>query len=238
MGFVKDGLRPGNVGTAIGFPVIGLRIDDPAFGHAGSTVAVVEGQVLVLRFEIIGEMRARPGDIANQFARIGVDQKLVGIEAMAVGGIVGAVNAVAVERAGLQAWNVAVPDFVRIFRQLDARRLDRAAVVEQAEFDPARRWRKTGRSSRRPYPGRRQAAATRRALFYAGSPWHPRAKIPSVQNLPHPIVQRIILFRPEEPGMQIFRCPAWDQLLFAVIAAISFIRAAKTANIIFAGLMS
>jgi hypothetical protein len=51
-------------------------------------------------------------------------------------------------------------------------------------------------------------------------------------------VQRIILFRPEEPGMQIFRCPAWDRLLFADIAAISFIRAGKTANIIFAGLMS
>jgi stage V sporulation protein SpoVS len=177
-------------------------------------------------------MRARPGDIANQFAGIGIDQKLVGIEAMAVGGIVGAVNAVAVERAGLQAWNVAVPDFVRILRQLDARRLDRAAVVEQAEFDPLGIGGKQGEVD---------AVLVRdgaKLLFYAGSPWHPRAEIPSVQNLPHPIVQRIILFRLEEPGMQIFRCPAWDRLLFTYNAAISFIQAGKTPNIIVTGLMS
>ena len=62
-------------------------------------------------------MRLVPFDIADQIACVRVDQQLVRVKAMTVFRIVRPVYAVAIQRARLQAWHIAVPDFMRIFRQ-------------------------------------------------------------------------------------------------------------------------
>ena len=68
-------------------------------------------------------------------ARIGVEQQLVVVEAVAFLGRVGAVHAIAVNRAGARLVHVAVPDFVGEFRKFDALEFGGAGVVEQAELD-------------------------------------------------------------------------------------------------------
>ncbi len=68
-------------------------------------------------------------------ARIGIEQQLVGVEAMPGLGLVGAVDAVAVELAGADIGHIAVEDLVGIFGQRDPLDLLLAVVVEQAELD-------------------------------------------------------------------------------------------------------
>jgi hypothetical protein len=60
------------------------------------------------------------------------------IEAMAFFRFVGAMNAVTVNRTGLEIGNVAVKDFVGIFGKIDPLALDFAFVIEQAKFDAGR----------------------------------------------------------------------------------------------------
>lgn len=49
--------------------------------------------------------------------------------------LVGAMHAVAIDRAGLETVHVDMPDFVGIFGQFDALRFLLAFFVEKAEFD-------------------------------------------------------------------------------------------------------
>ena len=67
-------------------------------------------------------------------AGVGVEQQLVGVEAVPRLRLVGAVNAVAVELPRLDAFDVAVEHLVGVFRQLDAGDLLLARAVEQAHF--------------------------------------------------------------------------------------------------------
>src|SRR5665648_215923 len=70
-------------------------------------------------------------------ARIGVEQQLVGVEAMAVARRVRPMHAVAVELARGEARHIAVPHLVGVLRQRDARRLG-AARVKQAKLHARR----------------------------------------------------------------------------------------------------
>ncbi len=135
MGFVEDRLRPRDHRGRVALPVIVLGIDHAALRHDRSAVFLVEAEVLFLRLHVISKMGARPCDIADEFAGIGVDEQLVGVEAMAVFRVERAVDAVAVERAGLQAWNIAVPDFVGEFGKLDTGGFGLPAFIEEAEFN-------------------------------------------------------------------------------------------------------
>ena len=75
--------------------------------------------------------------MADHLPGIGIDQQLVGIEAMAGGGLVGPVHPIAVDRARPRIGQIAVPDFVGVLRQGDAFDLAPAALLEQAELDLA-----------------------------------------------------------------------------------------------------
>ena len=65
-------------------------------------------------------------------------------------------DAVAVEHARLHARQIAVPDFVGIFRQLDPGDLGLAALVIEAEFDPLRMGRKQRKIRTLPIEARAQ----------------------------------------------------------------------------------
>ena len=75
---------------------------------------------------------------------IGVEQQLVGIEAVAALGRMGAVGAQAVERTGREARQIAVPDRSAAFGQGQALGLSPAILGEQAELDPGRVLREHG----------------------------------------------------------------------------------------------
>lgn len=66
-------------------------------------------------------------------ASVGIEQQLVRIESVAAVGLVGAVDAIAVEGAWLYAVDEAVKHLVGVFRQLEAMGL--ALAVEQADLD-------------------------------------------------------------------------------------------------------
>jgi hypothetical protein len=111
-------------------------VDHAAFRHAEAVVAPVEGQVGAVRPDPIAEMGIRPAYGAAQRLGIGVDQQLVGIEAVTVARLVGAMDAVAVEQPGHGLGQIAVPHLVGVFGQRDAVDLAPAAGVEQAQLDP------------------------------------------------------------------------------------------------------
>ena len=107
-------------------------------------------------------------------ARVRVEQQLVVVEAMTGIRLVGAVNAITVDRAGPDVGHIAVPHFVGIFGELDAGALGLAGLVEQANFDFRRVRGKQPEIDAFPTPGRTQGMgqalfqiADRRALFFS-----------------------------------------------------------------------
>src|SRR3989440_12188821 len=66
---------------------------------------------------------------------VGIEQELVGIEAVAVLGLIRAVNAVAIELSGRNVIEVAVPDVLAALGKFDALELAPALAVEQAKLD-------------------------------------------------------------------------------------------------------
>ena len=59
--------------------------------------------------------------------RIGIEQKLVRVEAMAFLRVIGSVGAIAVDQTGARIGQIAVPDFVGAFRQIETRDFAAAA---------------------------------------------------------------------------------------------------------------
>ena len=134
MGLVDNRVFPRHLRVPVVGPSVGL-IDHDGLEHRARVVALVERQVLALVADAIGQMRVGPGELAAEPLAIGVNQKLVRIEAVAGFGIVGPVHAIAVELAGLRVGQVAVPDILGALRQRDAVDLVPPGLVEQAQFD-------------------------------------------------------------------------------------------------------
>jgi hypothetical protein len=111
------------------------RVDDAAFLHQGRTVAFVERDILVGMLELIAEQFGPPAQVPDQLLGIGIEHKLVRIEPVTRVRFVRTMNAVGVDRAGTTGRQIAVPDFVCIFRQLDPLELGFTVLVEQAELD-------------------------------------------------------------------------------------------------------
>jgi hypothetical protein len=103
--------------------------------HAGGVVALVERQVVLLVADGVAEVRVAPLHAPDDAARIGVDQQLVRIEAVPLLRLVGPVHAIAVELAGAQLRQVAVPDEIGALAQRDALHLALAGLLEQAQLD-------------------------------------------------------------------------------------------------------
>ena len=135
MGFIDDGVFPGNAGPQFApAPVEGF-IDHDGFGHAARIVAPVERKIFAGAAGAITEMRIAPYQPPGEPPRIGVEQKLVRVEAVTLLRRIGAVNAIAVKLARRDIVQIAVPDVFGALGQFDALDLAPALAVKQTEFD-------------------------------------------------------------------------------------------------------
>ena len=137
VGLVDHRLGPGLPRRAVVAPGVG-GVDDPAFRHRPGAVAAVEGQVLVAVADAVAVERVVPAELACECAGVGVEEKLVRVEAVAGRGLVGPMGAQAVELPGAEVGEVAVPDLVGELGQRDALGLALAVGVEEAELDLGR----------------------------------------------------------------------------------------------------
>jgi len=118
--FVDYGVLPGHAPAGRLSPPVEIRIDDNAFRHEGRAVALVEGGV-VAGLELIAEYRRVPRQIAEMPTGVGVEHQLVPIEPVPDVGFVRAVHPVTVDRPRMHARQIAVPDLVGVFGQVDSR---------------------------------------------------------------------------------------------------------------------
>ena len=111
-------------------------------------VPLIERQVAVGVAQLVGEQLVRPLQGPADRLRVGIEQKLRGIEAQPGVRIVRSVHAIAVELAGLDVGQIQVPDPVRsladphaglvLARRIEQAQLDRfRAFGEQREIDAA-----------------------------------------------------------------------------------------------------
>ena len=143
---VDDGVFPGDLRADLATaPVEGL-VDHDGLRHAAGIVAPVERQILARAAGAIGEMRIAPDQPPGEPPGIGIEQQLVGVEAVAVLGLVGAVDAIAVELPGRDVVQIAVPDVLGALGQFDAFEFAAALAVEQAQLDLFAHWRRTARN--------------------------------------------------------------------------------------------
>ena len=83
----------------------------------------------------VAKQRIVPLQLTRDLLGVGVYQQFVGVEAMSVCRIVGAMHAIAIQRARPGVGQVAVPDLVGEFRQGDALDFCLAIGIEQAQFN-------------------------------------------------------------------------------------------------------
>ncbi|MNO90258.1 hypothetical protein D3C76_817650 [compost metagenome] len=133
VGFVDDGFVPGHAIELLLAPGE-RRVDDPGLGHERRAVPRIETQVGIRGADGVAEQRFRPAQFADQLPGIGIDQQLVGIEAVPGVGFVGAIDPVSVDLPRMRIRQVAMPDFVAVLRQLDALLFPLAAGIEQAQL--------------------------------------------------------------------------------------------------------
>ena len=119
-------------------------------------------EILARAADAVAEHRVVPPQPALQRLGVGIDQQLVGIEAVPVGRIERPVDAVAVKQVRPRVRQIAVPDLVGIFRKHDARLLLAAGAVEQAQFDLFGMRRKKREIDAPAVPGRAQRIGTAR----------------------------------------------------------------------------
>src|SRR6266404_548883 len=129
-----NGLLPRDLRAAILTPGES-GFDDPALWDVARVVAPVKRQILARAAEAVAEDGVAPAKFPLECLGVGVDQQLVRIEPMAIGGIEGPVNPVAVKQARTGIRQIGVPDLVGVFRKHDARLLMAAGAIEQAQLD-------------------------------------------------------------------------------------------------------
>ena len=135
---IDDGVFPRDLRADLAAtPVEGL-VDHDGLGYAAGIVAPVERQVLARATGAIGKMGVAPYHPPGKPPRIGIEQQLVGIESVAVLGLVGAMNAIAIELPGRNVVQIAMPYVLAALGQLDAFEFAAALAVEQAQFNLSR----------------------------------------------------------------------------------------------------
>jgi hypothetical protein len=134
VGLVHDGVVPRHARAAGLTLPVEVGIDDHRARHERRAVALVE-RAVVHRLHLVAEHRGVPAQRAGVGARVRIEQQLVRIEAVAAVRLVRAVDAIAVERAGPDVGQVAVPDLVGELGQRDPLELLLAAGVEEADLD-------------------------------------------------------------------------------------------------------
>jgi len=109
-------------------------IDDPALRHSRRAVARVERKILALVPDAVAEVRIAPPHLADDLARVRVEQQLVRVEAVALLGCIRTVHSVAVQHAGPRLRQVAVPHEVGALGHVDALDFAPTLRVEDAEL--------------------------------------------------------------------------------------------------------
>src|SRR5580658_6629493 len=118
--FVNDRVIPGHASYAR-LPVpVKVWVDDYAFGHKRSAVALVEGQVLFGGSDRVTKALGRPAQIPRMSASIRVKYELVRIKSVPRARFIWPVHTKAVDAAGIHILQVTVPDLIGILRQRDA----------------------------------------------------------------------------------------------------------------------
>ncbi len=134
VGFVNDGVVPGNLAMqGLALP-IEAGVDHDAFGHEGRAVALVEGSV-VARFHFVAVDRRIPFQFAEVRAGVGIEQQFVGIKTMASVRRIGAVHAVTINRVRADIGEIAVPNLIGIFGEFDAIELLSSGLIKDADLD-------------------------------------------------------------------------------------------------------
>ena len=110
-------------------------VDDAVLGHAGGIVTPIKRQVLLLVADPVSKVRVGPSQWSLDLFAVGIEQKLVGIETMALLGSIRAIHTVAVHLAGPHFGQVTVPDHIRLLGKGNANRLTFPGSVEQAKLD-------------------------------------------------------------------------------------------------------
>jgi hypothetical protein len=80
-------------------------------------------------------MQVARNELTGELLGIRIEQKLVGIEAMALIGLVGTVDAIAVELSWAHLVEMHMPDILRALRHDHACALAHTSRIEQAELD-------------------------------------------------------------------------------------------------------
>ncbi len=155
---VEHGVVPRHAALARPWPLVApreLRIGHNALGHERRAVACVKGGVVAALHHIAEDLRA-PAQRADVLCRVRVQQQLVRVEAVTLARLVGPGNPVAVDGAGSQAFQAAVPNAVGVLRQCDALRLAGAFLIEEAQLDTRGIFTEQGEVGAVPVPGSAQ----------------------------------------------------------------------------------
>ena len=131
-------MRPGHVWPVVVLPVESVRVDNLAFRRERRAVPRIEAKIQFVVPQLIAEMGVVPVDIAHQFTGIRVNKQLMRVKAVTVFRIVGAIDAIAVQRTGFQVRHIAVPDLMGILRQLQPGDFCFPGRVKQTELHPLR----------------------------------------------------------------------------------------------------
>ena len=131
--FIDDGVLPGHQRPPLRSRRRRLR-DHDRLRHDLSVVAPVEGQVLARAAVVKAVVQIARDELSGELLCVRIQEQLVGIEAMALLGLVRTMDAVAVVLAGADIGQIAVPDVIRPFRQRHTLALATTGV-EQAELD-------------------------------------------------------------------------------------------------------
>ncbi len=124
---------PPAVGPALGGPVE-EGVDHDRLRHEGSAVGLLHD--VIAAADGVGEDRRVPVDLAVDCLGVRIEQELVRVAPVPLGGVVGTVHAVPVPLPGTNVQQVAVPPGPGLLRKRDPRLL--AVLIEQAEVDALR----------------------------------------------------------------------------------------------------
>src|ERR1700733_11157002 len=134
VGFIQNCVIPWNwMSVWLALP-IKPRINYDAFGYERGTVAFVQRRV-VPALHLIAKYRRIPRQFTGVPARVRIHHQFVRIETMSLFGLVGTMDAIAVDLARTNISNPPMKEFVGVFRQFDALEFLFAFGVEQAEFN-------------------------------------------------------------------------------------------------------
>lgn len=152
MHLVEHRVGPGNGGTRGTLPRRVQRGGYHASWHEGRTVSRVGGWGGRWPVATVAEHRLVPAECPTQLACVGVDQQLLGVEAVAAAGVIRSVDAQPVYQAWGRPRQVAMPEVAIARGQWQACHLVHSVGVEQAPFHALRVAREHGQVHTSPVP--------------------------------------------------------------------------------------